>query len=59
VLADRSFVWLFPEKFYQHLTNIGKDTASHQTEPGTPMEELRGSLKELKLLHPHMKNNIN
>jgi hypothetical protein len=51
VLADRTLVWLFPERFYQHLTNIDADTHRQSTiglSPGTPMEELGEGLKELK-----------
>jgi hypothetical protein len=50
MLADRSMVWLFPERFYQHLTNT--DGRYSQTaiglRPGDPMEELGEGLKELK-----------
>jgi hypothetical protein len=36
VLAVRSLVWLFPERFSWPLTNIDKDIANHQTEPQDP-----------------------
>jgi hypothetical protein len=44
VLADRSLVWLVPERFHQHLTNTGADilTVNHQTEPLDPNGRARG-----------------
>jgi hypothetical protein len=35
MLSNGNLVWLFPEMFYQHLTNIGADRAKHHwTEAG-------------------------
>jgi hypothetical protein len=50
VLLDRSLVWLSSERFCQHLTKTDADTHSQAFELslGTPIEELRGKLKELK-----------
>ena len=50
MLADMSMVWLFPEKFYQHLTNTdGRYSQSAiGLSPGAPTEELGEGLKELK-----------
>ena len=45
VLADRSLIWLSPERLCQSLTNTEADAHS---QPGPPMEELEKGLKELK-----------
>jgi hypothetical protein len=38
VLPYQSLTWLFPERFYQHLTNTDADTYNQPLE-GTLMEE--------------------
>jgi hypothetical protein len=45
-LADRNLVWLFPERFYQHLTNTDADTANQHTEPEDTNGGVRGRTKE-------------
>jgi hypothetical protein len=47
VLVDRSLVLVFPERFYQHLTNTDADTVNHWTELRA-IKELGKELKELK-----------
>jgi hypothetical protein len=42
VLADRSLIWLIPERFYQYLTNTDEDTANHGTEPRDSKGRARG-----------------
>jgi hypothetical protein len=42
-LAERSLVWLFPERFYQHLFNTANtNTANHRTIPEDSNGEARG-----------------
>jgi hypothetical protein len=45
VLDDRSLIWLFPERSYQHLTNTNPTIG---LSPGIPKEELEGGLESLK-----------
>ena len=40
-LADRNLVWLFPERFCQHLTNTNADIVNHWNEPGDPNGRVR------------------
>jgi hypothetical protein len=43
VFADRSLIWLFPVRFYQHLTiQMQILTTKHQTEPRDPNARARG-----------------
>ena len=51
MLADGSLAWLSSEMLYQQLSERDADTTvNHWTEVGTPMEELREGLRELKQL---------
>jgi len=49
-------VWLFPERFCQHLTNTDADTPNHQTEPGDPngrpWERTEGTEEQYQLTRP-------
>jgi hypothetical protein len=48
VLNYRSLVWLFPERFYQHLTNTDADTHSQPSDLAQEPFPLGEGLKELK-----------
>jgi hypothetical protein len=41
-------VWLFPERFYQYLTNTDADTHNSCTEPSDPSGRARGRTKRPK-----------
>jgi hypothetical protein len=45
VLAGRSLVWLFPERFYQHLTNTDATTDKDCTELRDSNGRARGKTK--------------
>ena len=49
MLADRSLIWLSPERLCQSLINIGGSSQpTIGLRVGSPMEELEKGLKELR-----------
>ena len=48
MFADRSLVWLSPERLCQILTNTDVDVCSIGWSKWSPMEDLEKGLKELK-----------
>jgi hypothetical protein len=55
VHAERSLIWLSPERLCQSLTKTETDVCNQPL--GYPIEEIEKGLKGLKGLQPHRKNN--